>query len=149
VWGVRLVLVSDPRGLPLGYTLVPANEKEYEPLADLLSGVASELVIADKGLWGRAYRERLAAQGVELVTPAEDRTDATAENERRLASVRPAIESVFCNLKGQMRLEQHLAKTPAGLAVRRAQRIPALALGILLNALAGRPARALAASDGR
>src|SRR5262245_4664301 len=39
VWGVRLVLVSDERGLPLGYTLVPANEKEYEPLADLLSGV--------------------------------------------------------------------------------------------------------------
>ena len=38
VWGVRLILLTDPRGLPLGYTLVPANEKEYEPLADLLSG---------------------------------------------------------------------------------------------------------------
>jgi hypothetical protein len=36
VWGVRLVLVSDPRGLPLGYTLVPASEREYEPVADLL-----------------------------------------------------------------------------------------------------------------
>jgi len=48
-----------------------------------------------------------------------------------------------------MRLEQHLAKTPAGLAVRIAQRILALTLGILLNTLAGRPARALAAYDGR
>jgi hypothetical protein len=38
VWGVRLVLLSDPRGVPLGYTLVPASEKEYEPLADLLTG---------------------------------------------------------------------------------------------------------------
>jgi hypothetical protein len=28
LWGVRLVLLSDPRGLPLGYTLVPAGEKE-------------------------------------------------------------------------------------------------------------------------
>ena len=28
VWGVRLVLLTDVRGLPLGYTLVPANEKE-------------------------------------------------------------------------------------------------------------------------
>jgi hypothetical protein len=37
VWGVRLVLLTDDRGLPLGYTVVPANEKEYEPLADLLS----------------------------------------------------------------------------------------------------------------
>jgi hypothetical protein len=52
VWGVRLVLVSDPRGVPLGDTLVPANEKEYEPLADLLSGSPSETVIADKGIVG-------------------------------------------------------------------------------------------------
>ncbi len=43
------------------------------------------------------------------------------------------LESVFANLKGQMPLEQHLAKTPAGLAVRIAQRILALTLGILLN----------------
>ena len=59
------------------------------------------------------------------------------------------IESVFASLKGQMRIERHLAKTPAGLAVRIAQRILALTLGILLNTLNGRPARALAAYDGR
>jgi len=39
---VRLVLLTDERGLPLGYTIVPANEKEYEPLADLLTGTAAE-----------------------------------------------------------------------------------------------------------
>ena len=53
--------------------------------------------------------------------------------ERALASTRLVIESVFSNLKDQMRLEQHLAKTPAGLAVRIAQRILALTIGILLN----------------
>ena len=116
VWGVRLVLVSDARGLRLGYTLVPANEKEYEPLADLVTGTPSEVVIADKGLWGRAYRERLASTGTELFTPAKERTAANEARERRLASTRLAIESVFFNLKGQMPLEQHLAKTPAGLA---------------------------------
>jgi hypothetical protein len=149
LWGVRLVLLTDPRGLPLGYTLVPAGEKEYEPLADLITGTASEVVIADKGLWGRSYRERLAAAGVELLTPAKERTPGNEPGERRLASARLAIESVFANLKGQMRLERHLAKTPAGLAVRIAQRLLALTLGILLNTLAGRPARALAAYDGR
>jgi hypothetical protein len=149
LWGVRLVLLSDPRGLPLGYTLVPASEKEYEPLADLLTGTRSEIVVADKGLWGRGYRERLAAAGVELLTPARERTPANELGERRLASVRLAIESVFSNLKGQMRLERHLAKTAAGLAVRIVQRLLALTLGILLNTLAGRPARALAAYDGR
>ena len=68
---------------------------------------------------------------------------------RGLASTRLVIESVFANLKRQMRLEQHLARTPAGLALRIAQRILALTLAILLNRLSGRPARALAAYDGR
>jgi IS5 family transposase len=149
VWGVRLVLLTDERGTPLGYTIVPANEKEYEPLADLLTGTPAEVVIADKGFWGRGYRERLAADGVTLLTPDKTRSAANLGRERALASTRLVIESVFANLKGQMRLEHHLAKTPAGLALRIAQRILALTIGILLNTLNGRPARALAAYDGR
>jgi len=149
IWGVRLVLLTDTRGLPLGYTIVPANEHEYEPLADLLTGTPAAVVIADKGFWGRGYRERLAADGVTLLTPNKTRTAANLGRERALAATRLVIESVFANLKGQMRLEHHLARTPAGLAVRIAQRILALTLGILLNTLTGRPARALAAYDGR
>jgi IS5 family transposase len=149
LWGVRLVLLTDERGTPLGYTIVPANEHEYEPLADLLTGTPSQVVIADKGFWGRNYAERLAADGTTLLTPNRVRTATNLGRERALASTRLVIESVFANLKGQMRLEQHLAKTPAGLAVRIAQRILALTLGILLNTLTGRPARALAAYDGR
>ncbi len=149
IWGVRLVLLTDEHGLPLGYTIVPANEKEYEPLADLLTGTPAQVVIADKGFWGRAYQQRLASDGVTLLTPDKTRTAANAGRERTLASTRLVIESVFANLKGQMRLEQHLAKTPAGLAVRIAQRILALTIGMLLNTLTGRPARSLAAYDGR
>ncbi len=149
IWGVRLVLLTDDRGTPLGYTIVPANEKEYEPLADLLTGVPAQVVIADKGFWGRGYRERLASDGITLLTPNKTRTASNLARERALASTRLVIESVFANLKGQMRLEQHLARTPAGLAVRIAQRILALTIGMLLNRLSGRPARALAAYDGR
>jgi hypothetical protein len=149
VWGVRLVLLTDQCGLPLGYTIVPANEKEYEPLADLLTGTPAEVVIADKGLWGRSYRARLASDNVRLLTPERTRTATNSGRERALASTRLVIESVFANLKGQMRLERHLAKTPAGLAVRIAQRILALTLAMLLNRLSGRPTRALAAYDGR
>ena len=149
IYGVRLVLLTDDRGLPLGYTIVPANEKEYEPLADLLTGTPAAVVIADKGFWGRNYSARLAAAGTTLLTPDKVRTAANLGRERTLASTRLVIESVFSNLKEQMRLERHLARTPAGLAVRIAQRILALTLGILLNRLSGRPARALAAYDGR
>jgi hypothetical protein len=97
----------------------------------------------------RAYRERLAAGGISLLTPAKERTNANRTRERRLTSTRLVIESVFSNLKEQMRLERHLARTPVGLAVRIAQRMLALTIGMLLNTLTGRPARALAAYDGR
>jgi hypothetical protein len=132
--------LTDERGLPLGYTIVPANEKEYEPLADLLTGTSAEVVIADKGLWGRGYQTRLAADQIRLFTPDRTRTAANIGRERALASLRLGIESVFSNLKGQMRLERRVAKTPAGLALRIAQRILALIIGVLLNTLAARHA---------
>jgi hypothetical protein len=87
VWGVRLVLLTDERGLPLAYTIVPANEKEYEPLADLLSGTPAEVVIGDKGFWGRDYKTRLAATATTLLTPDKTRTAANIGRER--ASRRP------------------------------------------------------------
>jgi Transposase DDE domain len=70
-YGMRLVLLTDSRGLPLGYTIVPANEKEYEPLADLLTGAPSAVVVADKGFWGREYKARLAASGTALLNPRQ------------------------------------------------------------------------------
>ena len=133
----RLVLIvpsSNPAGIHSVYDLRRKGIK---------------LVIADKGFWGRGYRDRLASTGTVLLTPDKTRTAANVGRERALASTRLVIESVFSNLKGQMRLEQHFAKTPAGLALRIAQRILALTIGILLNTLNGCPARALAAYDGR
>ena len=106
-------------------------------------------MVADKGFWGRDYSKRLAAVGTTLLTPDRTRHHDNEQREHRLASTRLLIESVFSNLKEQMRLERHLPRTPAGLAVRIAQRILALTLGMLLNTLNGRPARALAAYDGR
>jgi hypothetical protein len=149
VWGMRLVLMTDPAGVPVGYTLVAANEREYEPVRELASAHAGCTLIADKGLWGREYREILALQGVRLITPDRVRTVDNLAREKRLAGLRLVIESTISNLKCQMRLEQHLAKTPAGLVQRIAQRLLALTVGMFVNALTGRPPRSLVAYDGR
>lgn len=149
VWGMRLVLVTDPTGLPLGYTLVAASEKEYEPVRELTSAHPGCTLIADKGLWGRQYAETLALQEVAIVTPDRTRTVDNLAHEKRLAAVRLVIEGTFSNLKCQMRLERHLAKSPAGLVQRIAQRLLALTVGMFVNALTGRPPRALVAYDGR
>lgn len=149
VWGVRFLLVTDPHGVPVGYTLVAANEKEYEPVRELATAHPGCTLIADKGLWGREYCETLALQRVTILTPDRRRTADNLPREQRLAALRLVIESTTSNLKCQMRLERHLAKTPAGLAQRIAQRLLALTIGMLLNALTGRPPRALVAYDGR
>jgi hypothetical protein len=149
VWGVRLVLLTDRTGLPVGYTLVSAGAKEYEPVRELATSQAGATLIADKGLWGRQYAETLRLQGITIRTPERVRTPTNSSRERRLASMRLVIESTIANLKCQMRLEQHLAKTPSGLIQRIAQRLLALTLGMLLNTLLGRPPRSLVAYDGR
>jgi len=147
VWGVRLVLVSDIKGVPTGYELVPAGEKEYEPLFRLAE--PGSLVFADKGLWGRQYLATIELSDRRLITPDNHRLGERPPAEIAKARIRLVIESVFSNLKRQMRLEDHLAKTLPGLAQRIAQRLLALTLGIFCNLLAGRPARALVAYDGR
>jgi hypothetical protein len=147
VWGVRLVLVSDIKGVPTGYELVPAGEKEYEPVFCLAE--PGSLVFADKGLWGREYQHTIELSDRRLITPNKHRLGERPPAELAKAHIRLVIESVFSNLKRQTRLEDHLAKTLPGLAQRIAQRLLALTLGILINLLAGHPARALVAYDGR
>jgi hypothetical protein len=148
-WGVRLVLLTDWRGLPTGYNLVPANEREYEPVRALATADGSPHLVADKGLWGATYAETLSLEDVTIRTPDRTRTAENLMSERCLASFRLVIESTIANLKCQMRLERHLAKTPAGLVARIASRLLALTLGMFLNAQLGRPLRSLVAYDGR
>jgi hypothetical protein len=150
VWGMRLVLLCDPRGVPVGYDLVgPRTGEERECALRLAAAHAGTLLFADGGFWGREYRSSMEAIDIELVTPDRHRLGERPPAEVAKARIRLVIESVFSTLKRQMRLETHLAETPGGLLQRIAQRLLALTLGIYLNTMLGRPARALAAYDGR
>ena len=150
VWGMRLVMISDLKGVPVGYDLVgPKTGQEREAVVELACGHAGSVLFCDKGPWGRELNSILELTEVKLITPERHRLGQRAAIEVKKARIRPAIESLFSNLKRQMRLEQHLAKTLAGLAQRIAQRLLALTLGMLLNSILGRPLRSLVAYDGR
>lgn len=150
IWGMRLVVVSDLKGVPVGYDLVgPKTGQEREAVVELACGQPTSILFCDKGLWGRELKSTLELLGVELITPERHRLGERPPAELEKARIRLVIESVFANLKRQMRLGEHLAKTVAGLVQRIAQRLLALTLGIFCNLLAGRPARALVAYDGR
>src|SRR3990170_3564830 len=93
VWGMRLVLLTDTSGLPIGYSLVAANEKEYEPVRELTTSQAGCTLIADKGYWGRGYAETLALQDVTILTPDRVRTVDNLDREKRLPPPPPAVRA--------------------------------------------------------
>lgn len=150
VWGMRLVVICDRKGVPVGYDLVgPKTGQERESALRLASAHPDSVLFADGGFWGAEYEHTMELIDIQLITPNKHKLGQRPPGETCKARIRLVIESVFSNLKRQMRLEEHLAKTTPGLAQRIAQRLLALTLGIYINFLTGRPPRALAAYDGR
>jgi hypothetical protein len=150
IWGMRLVLIADQKGVPVGYDLTgPKTGEEREAALWLAAAHPGSLLFGDGGFWGRELDASFELIDVELVTPEKHKRGERPEREIAKARIRLVVESVFSNLKMQMRLERHLAKTLPGLVQRIAQRLLALTLGVFLNVLIGRPPRALAAYDGR
>jgi hypothetical protein len=148
-WGMRLLLVCDRAGTPVGYDLRPANENEREGVFQLALAHPGTVLFADAGHRGREHHESLRLVGVELIVPDKHKLGKRPPTEIAKARIRLVIESVFSTLKRQLRMEDHLAKTLPGLAQRVIQRLLALTLGMLINTILGRPPRALAAYDGR
>jgi Transposase DDE domain len=150
VWGMRLVMICDRKGVPVGYDLAgPKTGEERESALRLASAHPDSVLFADGGFWGSEYEHTMELIDIQLITPNKHKLGERPPSEIAKARIRLIIESVFSNLKRQMRMEDHLAKTTPGLAQRIVQRLLALTLGIYLNFLTGRPPRALAAYDGR
>jgi hypothetical protein len=150
VWGMRLVVICDIKGVPVGYDLVgPKTGEERESAWRLASAHPGSLMFADGGFWGAEYSQTMELIDVHLITPNKHKLGQRPPSEIAKARIRLVIESLFSNLKRQMRLDDHLAKTTPGLAQRIVQRLLALSLGMLINIQIGRPPRALAAYDGR
>ena len=144
-WGMRLVLLCGPDGCIRDYELVPANAPEREAALELLSRqpIAGQLVICDKGFAGEEFEQAVRALGALVLRPS--RADEPQRESPPIGFIRQRIESIVQSLKYQLRLEQHLARTPEGLCCRIAARVLALCAAIHLNWQLGQPARALTA----
>jgi hypothetical protein len=137
-WGLKLYLLTTAEGMPAAWCLADPKIGEREIAADLLdlardTGALRDgmIVLADKGLAGREM-ERYAAGEVKVLLARPDRKDEP----RRLGNLggmRQWIESVNDTLKGQLDLERHGGRTPAGIFTRIAQRLLALAACIWHN----------------
>src|SRR5215213_6003413 len=108
VWGMRLVLIADCKGVPVGYDLVgPKTGQERDSALELAAAHPGSVLFADKGFWGREYQASMNLINVDIVTPERHRLGQRPPAEIAKARIRLVIESVFSNLKQQMRLGTH------------------------------------------
>ncbi|MGH3380717.1 MAG: IS982 family transposase [Actinoallomurus sp.] len=134
-WGFKLYLVCAGDGMPIMWALANPKIGEREVVEALLEHNhhlirAGQILLADKGFAGKAFKQRTQDMGLTLLRP--DRRDETYRN-GNLGGVRQWIESVNQTLKGQLDLEDHGGRTLAGVLTRVAQRLLAMATGIWRN----------------
>jgi hypothetical protein len=147
IYGFKVALVADPKGVVTSFGLAPANCDE-RPIGDaLLAADGHDRYLADAGLSSVAWERRWLEVHGALVAATPQRTSRRAwpERDRRWASgKRQLIEGVIGQLKDLFGLERHRAKTLDGLLARLAAKVAAYTCGQVLNAYLGRPLRRLA-----
>ena len=129
-WGLRLHLVTTLHSLPVAFALTrPGADERQALLAELddpaLARRAGQVIVADKNYYGTAFEHDLAAAGITVIRPAR-KGEPPRPGTRFLRPLRQVIESVNATFKGQLDLERHGGRTPAGVTVRVLQRILAL-----------------------
>src|SRR5215211_5022357 len=136
-WGLKLSLLVCPDGMPVAWCLANPNHGEREVAEALLDRAARQqvlrpglVILADKGLAGRAFQQLVGELGAVLARP--DRKDEPYRF-GSLGGVRQWVEAIFDTLKDQLGLERHGAHTVQGVWIRVAQRLLALAAGVWFN----------------
>jgi hypothetical protein len=138
-WGLRLHLVCTLHGLPVMFALAGAKADEREVLLGMLENAADivnvrpgQTLIGDKNYFGRAFEDELTQRELALLRPVR-KGEARRTGQQFLKPLRQVIESVNWTLKGQLDLERHGGRTPAGIIVRVLARILALTAAIWHN----------------
>jgi hypothetical protein len=149
-WGLRLHLVCTLHGLPVGYGLTGAKADERQTLLDILAGTPAmaavradghrQILIGDKNYYGAAFEETAGQAGIELLRPARKGENLRAGS-RFFKPLRQIIESINDTLKGQLDLEHHGGRTPAGVTARIVQRLLAMTAAIWHNDQTGQAIR--------
>ncbi|WUH90867.1 IS982 family transposase [Streptomyces sp. NBC_00433] len=123
-WGLRLHLVCTLGGLPILFALTGAKADERETLRDMLDTAPDvtashrgQTIIGDKNYYGREFENDLTGRDLMLLRPAR-KGEPERAGAHLFKPLRQVIESINQTLKGQLDLERHGGRTPAGVTVR-------------------------------
>lgn len=144
-WGFKLVLLCAADGTIVDFDLVAANSGEREAALALLKAnpIEGTTIICDKGFADTDFEAAVRELRALLLRPS--RADEPDRPNPPIGWIRQRIESIVNTLKDQLLLEQHGARTPAGLLTRITARILALCTCINLNQRLGLTSRSLTA----
>jgi hypothetical protein len=153
-WGLRLHLLCTLSGLPIAFALTGAKADERQTLLgmfdvepELTAGRTGQTIIGDKNYFGRAFEHDLTERGVKLLRPAR-KGEAERPGAPFFKPLRQIIESINQTFKGQLDLERHGGRTPAGVIIRVLTRVLALTAAIWHNDKTDQPVkRSLIAYD--
>lgn len=152
-WGLRLHMLCTLHGLPIAAAVTGAKADERQVLlgmlddADLTHQIPGTTLIADKNYYGREFETTLATAGMTLLRPTR-KGEKPRPGEQFFKPLRQTVESVFDTYKGQLDLELHGGRTPAGVLTRIWQRVLALTAVVWHNEVIGqRVKRSLTAYD--
>jgi hypothetical protein len=104
---MRLVLLADRKGVPVGYDLVgPKTGQERDAVLQVAAADAGSTLFADGGFWGREHHAPMQLIDIELITPPGQ----SAPSNRRCQGPHPARHQPGSQPQRQMGLQDHLAK---------------------------------------
>jgi hypothetical protein len=149
-YGLRLHLMTDARGIAVGYLLSAGHVHDTKGLAFLLSDLQQVeplleraiVLLGDKGYTGEKLAKQLKAEfGVDLLAMQRDYAPEygpTAYNQL-VGGARKIIETTISVLTEVMHANWTYARTLKGLLTNLVAKMTALTLGNYLNLLMGEP----------
>ncbi len=149
-FGCKLHSVVSLTGVIMSFLLTPASPYDNQPVVELLDSFAHHLKrLLGDGAYNDAALQRFLEQyrSLELLAPAKvnQPPQRSPSAQQQLNGLRLICETVNSQLQEQLHLSKHYAKSSWGLLTRIAAKVTAHSVGMMVNALWGRPVLQLAA----
>src|SRR5229473_4932167 len=148
-FGCKFHSVVSLTGVIMGFVVTPASPYDNQVLVERLDSCSHHLTsLLGDGAFNDAALQSFLEQyrGLQLLAPtkANQPPKRSGQTQRQLNRLRLICETVNAQLQEQLHLSKHYAKSAWGLVTRIAAKLTAHSLGMMVNALCGRPLLRLA-----
>src|SRR6266852_6370733 len=148
-FGCKFHSVVSLTGVIMSFLITPASPYDNQPVVELLDSFSHHLKrLLGDGAYNDAALQSFLEQyrSLELLAPAKvnQQPQRSKQAQQQLNRLRLICETVNAQLQEQLHLSKHYAKSTWGMMTRIAAKVTAHSVGMMVNALLGRPVLKLA-----